>query len=127
MSKKSKRQSRKTSRKNKINKRRYTRKNRLVKGTTLTKNNLYGRGKTDKTNCCMCGKEINTEVGLIPRKCLIKHGAIRAHRICQDCWWDPVDGFAKEGTNHDCPGCVKGLPLNGHATSGPVLVDLTED
>lgn len=67
---------------------------------------------TNKVKCCMCGKSINREDGLIPAKCYKKNGEQRAHRICSECWWDPIDGFAKEGVNHSCPGCVKNLPLN---------------
>jgi hypothetical protein len=119
MSNKSKRYFRKTSKRR--SKKTSTRKGRK------NKNRLAKGIETKNTNCCMCGKEINMTSGLIPRQCLIKYGANRAHRICQECWWDPVDGFAKEGTNHACPGCVKGLPLNGPAISGPIFVDLTED
>ena len=67
-------------------------------------------GQHEKIKCCMCNKEIQREDGLMPAKCYMKNDAKRAHRICQECWWS---GFAKEGVNHACPGCVKGLPLNG--------------
>jgi hypothetical protein len=72
----------------------------------------------------MCDKEIRKEDGLIPVKCLTKNGTIRAHRICQECWFAK---FAKEGVNHSCPGCVKGLPLNGRPIDNSVVIDLTED
>jgi hypothetical protein len=103
--------------------RKHNKTNALAKGTALAK------GPTsDNVNCCMCGKEIVKINGLIPGQCLRKNGSVRAHRICEDCWWDPVSGFAKEGVNHSCPGCVKGLPLNGPAhNQSTIFVDLTED
>jgi hypothetical protein len=77
-----------------------------------------------KVNCCMCGKEIYKTNGLIPAACLRTYGAIRGHRICKECWFSK---FAKEGVNHSCPGCVKGLPLNGPAHNPSAVVDLTAD
>jgi hypothetical protein len=49
-----------------------------------------------------------------------------AHRICNKCWWEPETGFAVEERNHDCPGCLKGLPLNKD-NSEQEIIDLTED
>jgi hypothetical protein len=94
--------------------------NALAKGTALAK------GPTsDNVNCCMCGKEINKMNGLIPSQCLRTYGTNRAHRICKECWFNK---FAVEGVNHSCPGCVKGLPLNGPAHKpSTIFVDLTED
>lgn len=57
-------------------------------------------------NCCMCMQPIENKF-FNPSKCLQKHGG-RAHRICAECWWGE---FAKEGTNHICPGCEKNMPL----------------
>jgi len=90
------------------------------------KRNAYAKGPDSSAmvNCCMCGKEIRKEDGLIPSKCLMKNGAIRGHRICQECWWSK---FAKEGVNHNCPGCEKGLPLNGPPLDKNEIVDLTMD
>ena len=90
------------------------------------KRNAYAKGPDSSAmvNCCMCGKEIRKEDGLIPSKCLMKNGAIRGHRICQECWWSK---FAKEGINHNCPGCEKGLPLNGPPLDKNLIVDLTMD
>ena len=48
---------------------------------------------------------------LVPSECLRKNKE-RAHRICEDCWWDPQKGFARENVHHGCPGCKKHLPLN---------------
>lgn len=63
-----------------------------------------------------------------PSVCLMKNG-YRAHGICQDCWWNPDTGFAREGVSHDCPGCKKGLPLLGENLENGVgvVIDLTCD
>jgi hypothetical protein len=74
-----------------------------------------------KEECCICRKNING-ASFIPSACLMKYGKIRAHKICNDCWWN---SFAQETANHQCPGCAKGLPLNGPAP--PKIIDLTED
>jgi hypothetical protein len=109
--------------------RRY-RKHRTIKGTSLFKipkglRSDKAKGPTsDNVKCCMCGKEIDKMNGLIPGQCLRTYGAIRGHRICKECWFSK---FAKEGVNHSCPGCVKGLPLNGPVHDPSVIVDLTED
>lgn len=90
------------------------------------KRNRTKRGGTPNTvDCCICGESNDVGKTLMPRKCLNQHG-VSAHRICQKCWWDKKTGFALEGVNHDCPGCVKGLPLNTNKTPGEI-VDLTED
>ena len=96
------------------------------KGHKRTKRNAYAKGPDSSAmvNCCMCGKEISMENGLVPSKCLMKNGAIRGHRICQECWWSK---FAKEGVNHNCPGCEKGLPLNGPPLDKNLIFDLTMD
>ena len=81
--------------------------------------------------CCMCENRIRGDY-LVPSKCLKEHGSV-AHKICGDCWWKK-DGFATEGTNHECPGCVKKLPLS-NKTKQPVIasskpenvIDLTEE
>ena len=84
-----------------------------------------GDGKDD-TKCCMCGKKVDKDNSLMPSGCKIQHG-LRAHRICQECWFKPETGFAIEGRSHKCPGCEKGLPLT-HVEQKPIeLVDLTED
>jgi hypothetical protein len=87
-------------------------------------NYLAGGPRSDYINCCMCNKEIINEDGLIPAKCLTKYGSIRAHRICEECWFDK---FAKEGVNHNCPGCIKNLPLKGLPNDNSVIIDLTEN
>lgn len=54
----------------------------------------------------MCMQSIDNKF-FNPSKCLQQHGS-RAHRICAECWWGE---FAKEGSNHMCPGCEKNMPL----------------
>jgi hypothetical protein len=93
--------------------RKHRRSNALAKGAT-----------SDAVNCCICGIKIRIEDGLVPAKCYTKNGAIRGHRICKKCWFNE---FAKESDTHSCPGCVKGLPLNGPPIDTSVVVDLTAD
>ena len=121
-SKKNTRKYKKVTRKSsKINKRN-NRKKRNKKSTRKYKKG----GNGDKVNCCMCGKEIDVNKGSIPRVCLAKYG-LNAHRICQDCWWDPEIGFAREDGDHSCPGCRKNMPLTNITNNEPKIIDLTED
>jgi hypothetical protein len=60
----------------------------------------------DNKSCCICMQPIENKF-FNPSKCLQEHGS-RAHRICVECWWGD---FAKEGSNHLCPGCEKNIPL----------------
>ncbi len=83
-------------------------------------------GNGDKVVCSMCERIVNKDNTLIPRECLIKYGK-GAHRICQDCWWDPKSGFSREDASHKCPGCEKGLPLTEFKKETPIFVDLTDD
>jgi hypothetical protein len=118
--------SKRKSKRNKVKRnRRLSKRNRkTLSKKTLSKTTRAG-SPPNMVECCVCGK--NEVIGdmLIPRKCLAKHG-VSAHRICQDCWWDPDSGFALEGTKHVCPGCVKGLPINKDANNGEII-DLTDD
>ena len=75
--------------------------------------------------CCICCKTEVIGDMLIPRKCLNTNG-VAAHRICKLCWWEPKIGFAVEERNHDCPGCINGLPLNKNKDTNKII-DLTED
>ena len=84
-------------------------------------------GENEKVTCCMCEREVDKSNTLIPRACLIKHGTEAAHRICHDCWWNPESGFAREGADHRCPGCLKNLPLTPVIKKEPEFVDLTLD
>jgi len=91
----------------------------------FTGRNFRG-GNGEKVQCCMCERIVLIEITFVPRECLIKYGKA-AHRICEDCWWDPSNGFALETSSHECPGCIKGLPLTQFEIVQPILVDLTED
>jgi len=76
-------------------------------------------------NCCMCMQLIDNKF-FNPSKCLQQHGS-RAHRVCGECWWGE---FAKEGTNHFCPGCEKGLPLPSKITKKTkpgITINLVDD
>ena len=102
---------------------------RSRKTRRMRKTRRYKRGGTDsdKVNCCMCEKSVAIEGTLQPRMCLGKYGS-KAHRICQDCWWNSESGFAREGVSHECPGCKKGLPLSLVKPSTKVteVIDLTD-
>lgn len=87
------------------------------------KNTHKRRGGEEKETCCMCGKKINSGESLIPRECLMKYGKYRAHKICPECWWGE---FAKEDSNHKCPGCEKNIPIKPDPHAGEVI-DLTTD
>ena len=86
---------------------------------------IKGRGKSpnsDKVKCCMCGKLVSKNDTFIPVKCLKKYGE-RGHRICNDCWWSK---FAIEGTNHECPGCEKDLPLTKVSKKTPETIVISD-
>lgn len=85
-------------------------------------NKVRGGTNTDQVKCSMCEKMVPKKDTLVPNICLLQHGQ-RAHRICQDCWWDPKSGFALETNLHRCPGCTKGLPLLPKETP---IIDLTD-
>lgn len=61
--------------------------------------------------CSMCDRQFPRNSMFIPLPCLKKNHQ-QAHRICEDCWWDPQMGFARENAPHSCPGCKRHLPLN---------------
>jgi hypothetical protein len=112
---------------------RKTRTRTRTKTRTKTRKNL-ARGPGDDvyydiTQCCMCSKTLNVNDktnALIPLECLQKRGN-EAHRICKECWFKPVTGFAIEGNSHKCPGCKKGLPFTPVKFKTPEMVDLTMD
>jgi len=85
-------------------------KTKKIRKTRRIRRKYCKKGGTNEVNCCMCEKKVNTNKTLIPLECLNKYGS-RAHRICSDCWWDPEEGFAREGIKHSCPGCMKNFPL----------------
>ena len=100
--------------------------------TRTSKNLARGPGDDvyyDITQCCMCSKTLNVNDktnALIPLECLQNRGDA-AHRICKECWFKPVTGFAIEGNSHKCPGCKKGLPLTRVKLKTPEMIDLTMD
>jgi hypothetical protein len=111
----------------------YLKKNRKTRTSKKTRKNL-ARGPGDDvyydiTQCCICSKTLNVNDktnALIPLECLQKRGDA-AHRICKECWFKPVTGFAIEGNSHKCPGCKKGLPLTRVKLKTPEMIDLTMD
>jgi hypothetical protein len=62
---------------------------------------------TGPVQCCMCNETHRRDNMLAPSDCLQKNRE-RAHRICQDCWWNK---FARENGIHRCPGCANHVPL----------------
>jgi hypothetical protein len=84
-------------------------------------------GNGDNVKCCMCERNVEKANTLVPRECLMEHGQKAAHRICQDCWWDPTIGFAREDVSHKCPGCQKGFPLTRYKKEAPIYVELSDD
>lgn len=78
----------------------------------------------EKVICSMCERIFDKDNTLVPRECLIKYGN-EAHRICQNCWWDPEKGFAREDASHKCPGCQKGLLLTHYKKGPQIFIDLT--
>jgi len=104
--------------------RKYKRKNNR-KNNRKSRRKILKAGNGDRVKCSMCEKMVNKDDTMAPSACLLKHKKA-AHRICQDCWWDPDTGFGKENASHKCPGCVKGLPLTPYKKE-PDVIDLTED
>ena len=104
--------------KNKSRSTRCRRKNRIK--------SKYLRGGNNLIECAMCNKK-NLDKYFIPGKCLQENGYRKAHRICEHCWWN---NFAKEGTNHSCPGCDNNIALNNIITipSNDVeIIELSDD
>lgn len=113
--------------KSRINRRKSKKTTKRVKTQKRIKRSRVAKGSQDEhVKCCMCDKEIVKVDGLMPAKCYRKYGAIRAHRICKECWWNKESGFAKEGVNHACPGCEKGLPLNGSPIDYSHVIEISD-
>ena len=103
-------------------KKRQSRKNQIKKMSNKKKQ--IGGNSTVK--CCVCNQKIDKlSNALIPLKCLNENKA-KAHRICQDCWWDEKKGFALETAEHQCPGCKKNFPLT-EIKQQEEVIDLIED
>jgi hypothetical protein len=109
-------------RKTQISRRRH--KNRKTKNRRTIRRYRRG-GNGEKVRCCMCEKMVDKNKTFIPMNCLKNNWKAAAHRICEECWWDPNTGFALENASHKCPGCVKGLPLTEY--NKEQIIDLTED
>lgn len=91
----------------------------------LRRSRYRKRGGSEET-CSLCHKIVVNGKSFIPSGCLMKHGKFRAHKICNDCWWDT---FAQEGKSHKCPGCESGQSLNKPKpiVSKVEVIDLTTD
>ena len=106
--------------------------NKRVKRKTLKSKRFKKRsfkrykkgGENEKVKCCMCEIDVDKNNTLVPRECLNTNG-LAAHRICNDCWWNPVSGFAREDADHRCPGCLKKLPLTSVKKKESEFIDLT--
>jgi hypothetical protein len=89
-----------------------------------------GGNGDDIVRCCVCGMNTNINDTLIPLDCLQKQRekGKGPHRLCQHCWWNPDTGFAREGINHKCPCCEKGVPLPTlKIKESAEVIDLTGD
>lgn len=97
------------------------------KNKRKSRRRLLKAGNGQQIRCCMCEKVIKKDENtLTPSGCLMKYGKA-SHKICQDCWWNPKTGFAREDASHKCPGCEKGFPLTPFEKEKPITMDLTED
>jgi hypothetical protein len=104
-----------------------TKKYKKSKNIKNNKSRKYkSKGGNNKVKCSMCEKMVNKDKTLVPSECLLKHGK-SAHRICDECWWDPNIGFARENASHRCPGCIKGLPLTKYTKEPPIIIELSDD
>lgn len=74
----------------------------------------------------MCEKEVNQNTTMTPSICYRVY-MDKSHRICSDCWFHPVSGFAVEHNSHKCPGCIKRLPLTKVSYNEKEPIDLTND
>ena len=78
-----------------------------------------------KRDCCMCCVEHDVSNMLTPRRCLVRNGLAKSHKICQSCWFSI---FAVEDGKHSCPGCPVEYKAE-EAVVNPVgeIIDLTEE
>ena len=107
--------------------RRFKRKSIKVKRSNKRSNKRYKKGgENEKVTCCVCKREVDKSNTLMPRACLNNNG-FAAHRICRDCWWNPESGFAREDTDHRCPGCLDNFPLTPVEKNKSGVIDLTLD
>jgi len=94
----------------------------------MCKKNDKSERKSNLVNCSICYAEVYIHDALLPQICLTKYG-YKGHRICKTCWWDPISGFARENTDHSCPGCNKNLTLTNMLINinNNVIIDLSEE
>lgn len=121
--------SRKRKRNKSLNKRKRNKTTKRKRNKTTRRNKTYrkkGGNGEDTVNCCVCPNEVNITNTLMPSGCKRAHGT-RAHRICNDCWWNTEKGFGKEDSKHKCPGCEKGFPLTKVKLEEHPVIDLTLD
>jgi hypothetical protein len=83
--------------------------------------------------CCVCEKSIIDGSNLRPVRCF-QWNSERSHTLCSTCWFTGKDGripFAREGENHNCPGCEKQLPLypkiKTFVKDNVAIIDLTSE
>ena len=74
-----------------------------------------------KMNCCMCFIEHDVSNMLTPRRCLVRNGLAKSHKICQSCWFSI---FAVEDVKHSCPGCPAEVTIKVNSEE---IIDLTEE
>ena len=73
--------------------------------------------------CSVCKNIVNISHTFIPQICLIKYGPILSHRICHDCWWNPINGFGLERVCHKCPGCKDNMDYNIINKNEYIIID----
>ena len=71
--------------------------------------------------CCMCYTEHDVSNMLTPRRCLVRNGLEKSHKICQSCWFSI---FAVEDVKHSCPGCPQVVMIKNPVGE---IIDLTEE
>jgi hypothetical protein len=76
-------------------------------------------------HCCICEKEVHRNNTMTPSICYRKY-MNKSHRICSYCWFNPDTGFALENRSHECPGCIKKLPLTKVSYDKTEVIDLTD-
>ena len=74
-----------------------------------------------KRDCCMCSVKYDVINMLTPRRCLVKNGLAKSHKICQSCWFSI---FAVEDGKHSCPGCPTEVTIKVNPEE---IIDLTQD
>jgi hypothetical protein len=115
-----KKRNRKSKSKKHIRNRKTKSKKHIRNRKTKSNRKHYG-GNNEQVKCSICENTTHINNTLVPSKCY-KLNLDKAHRICQDCWWN---NFSKEKTDHTCPGCNKQLPLTTSSYNSNDVIDLT--